>query len=241
MKNKKLIIDTMTKFVFEVTKNIDYKNVSIVIIDDQKFTSFDQLKNLLISITKKNKNLLIVRPNWQKWENAILSGDIAELGIKKISQIFKKNLDETKKLLASFPKRNKNKDNYFYEDVLKEENSANIFNLVFQLRLSFYDKTPKERSKLLDKSDWFRGYYEQVIPFHRIGKIKIIPISINDFKTKKNKPQDNLLNIFANFTGAKIIKSVKTAKEKDIGFVKKITLNKQPKNIYSSDKITLMN
>ena len=240
MSNKKLIIDEYTTLVFRVDKNTEYKNVCVAIIDDKKFTSFSQLKNLLIIAAKKNKVLLLIRPKLQSWDYTMLPGDIAELGLKNISQIFKKNLNEIKKMLKKFPKRNKNKDDYFYGDIHKSFNSGSIWNLVFQLRLNFYDKTPNERSKLLDKSDWFRHYYDQVIPDYKIGKIKIIPVWVNILKTKKNKSEDNLLNIFSKFTGAKIIKSYKTAKEKDLGFVKKIILNKQPKNSYDSDKITLI-
>ena len=241
MKNKTLILDDHIFFKFRVEKNTEYKNVCIAIIDDEKFTSLSQLKNLLIKVSKKNKNLIIIRPKKQSWDYKLLPEDIAELGLEEISQIFKNNLNETKKMLASFPKRNKKNDDYFYNDVLKSQNSINIWDSIFQLRLSFYDSTPNERSKLLDKADWFRHYYDEVIPDHKIGKIKIIPVGVNMFKTRKNKSSDNILNIFAKFTGAKIIKSIKTAKEKDLGFVKKITLNKQPKEIYNSDKITLIN
>lgn len=240
MKNKTLILDDHIFFKFRVKKNTEYKNVCIAIIDDEKFTSLSQLKNLLIKVSKKNKNLIVVRPRKQSLDYKLLPEDIVELGLEKISKIFKDNLNETKKMLSSFPKRNKKNDNYFYDDVLKSQNSISIWDSIFQLRLSFYDKTPNERSKLLDKADWFRHYYDEVIPDHEIGKIKIIPVGVNIFKTRKNKSSDNILNIFANFTGAKIIKSIKSAKEKDLGFVKKIILNKQPKEIYNSDKITLI-
>ena len=50
---------------------------------------------------------------------------------------------------------------------------------------------------------------------------------------------DDLLNVFAKFTGAKIIKSFNKIQMKDIGFAKKVILHKTSDDPFAKDKIIL--
>ena len=83
----KLILEDKTSIIINLQQNLQLKDVSILIINNTKFNSLDQIEKLLINISKKSKNLIIIRPYWRPhWKQEILSGDIAELGLEKISK-----------------------------------------------------------------------------------------------------------------------------------------------------------
>ena len=104
-------------------------------------------------------------------------------------------------------KRSKSSDRY-YEDMIKEDNSGSIWQLIFELRLKHYELSPSQRSKLQEGP--FQYYYQEVLPSYEIGQLKIIPISIWD--NDAEFVEDDLLYVLAKFIGAKIIKSLKKFK-----------------------------
>ena len=236
----KLILEDKTSIIINLQQNLQLNDVSILIINNTKFNSLDQIEKLLINISKKSKNLIIVRPYWRPyWKQEILSEDIAELGLEKISKEFKKNANKMNKTLKKFPKRPKSSDSY-YEDMIKEDNSGSIWQLIFELRLKHYELSPSQRRKLQEGSyDYypFSSYYQEVLPSYEIGQFKIIPLSIWD--NNAEYVEDDLLNVFAKFTGAKIIKSFKKIQMKDIGFAKKVILHKTSDDPFAKDKIIL--
>ena len=231
----KLILEDKTNIIIDLQQDLQLNDVSILIINNTKFNSLDQIGKLLINISKKSKNLIIVRPYWPSWKQEILPGDIAELGLEKISKEFKKNANKMNKTLKKFPKRPKSSDSY-YEDMIKEDNSGSIWQLIFELRLKHYELSPSQRSKLQEEG-LFQYYYQEVLPSYEIGQLKIIPISIWD--NDAEYVEDDLLNVFAKFTGAKIIKSFKKIQMKDIGFTKKVILHKTSDDPFAKDKIIL--
>ena len=235
----KLTLDDKTRIEIDLQQDLQLKDVSILIINNTKFNSLDQIEKLLINISKKSKNLIIVRPYWRPhWKQEILSGDVAELGLEKISKEFKKNANKINKSRKKFPK-NESNDRY-YEDMIKEDNSGNIRQLIFELRLKHYELSPSQRQKLQEGSfDYypFSSYYQEVLPSYEIGQLMIIPISIWD--NDAEYVEDDLLYVLAKFTGAKIIKSFKKIQMKDIGFVKKVILHKTSDDPFAKDKIFL--
>ena len=232
----KLILEDKTSIIINLQQNLQLNDVSILIINNTKFNSLDQIEKLLINISKKSKNLIIVRPYWRPyWKQEILPGDVAELGLEKISKEFKKNANKMNKTLKKFPKRPKSSDSY-YEDMIKEDNSGSIWQLIFELRLKHYELSPSQRSKLQEEGP-FQYYYQEVLPSYAIGQLKIIPISIWD--NDAEYVEDDLLNVFAKFTGAKIITSFKKIQMKDIGFAKKVVLHKTSDDPFAKDKIIL--
>ena len=230
----KLTLDDKTSIKINLQQNLQLNDVSILIINNTKFNSLDQIGKLLINISKKSKNLIIVRPYWPGFKQEILSGDIVELGLEKISKEFKKNANKINKSRKKFPK-NESNDRY-YEDMIKEDNSGSIWQLIFELRLKHYELSPSQRSKLQEEGP-FQYYYQEVLPSYEIGQLKIIPISIWD--NDAEYVEDDLLNVFAKFTGAKIIKSFKKIQMKDIGFAKKVVLHKTSDDPFAKDKIIL--
>ena len=231
----KLILEDKTNIIIDLQQDLQLNDVSILIINNTKFNSLDQIGKLLINISKKSKNLIIVRPYWPSWKQEILSGDIAELGLEKISKEFKKNANKMNKTLKKFPKRPKSSDSY-YEDMIKEDNSGSIWQLIFELRLKHYELSPSQRSKLQEEGP-FQYYYQEVLPSYEIGQLMIIPISIWD--NDAEYVEDDLLYVLAKFTGAKIIKSSNKIQMKDIGFAKKVILHKTSDDPFAKDKIFL--
>ena len=70
----KLILEDKTSIIINLQQNLQLKDVSILIINNTKFNSLDQIEKLLINISKKSKNLIIVRPYWRPhWKQEILS------------------------------------------------------------------------------------------------------------------------------------------------------------------------
>ena len=117
----KLILEDKTSLIINLQQNLQLNDVSILIINNTKFNSLDQIEKILINISKKSKNLIIVRPYWRPyWKQEILPEDIAELGMEKISKEFKKNTNKMNKTLKKFPKAKSNDP--YYEDMIKEDN-----------------------------------------------------------------------------------------------------------------------
>ena len=234
-KISKLILEDKTNIIINLQQDLQLNDVSILIINNTKFNSLDQIEKILINISKKSKNLIIVRPYWRPyWKQEILPEDIAELGMEKISKEFKKNTNKMNKTLKKFPKAKSNDP--YYEDMIKEDNKNSIWQLIFELRLKHYDHSPSQRSKLQEEGP-FQYYYQEVLPSYEIGQLKIIPISIWD--NNAEYVEDDLLNVFAKFTGAQIIKSFKKIQMKDIGFAKKVILYKTSDDPFAKDKIIL--